>query len=183
MLGRRVGVRTWHGGATRLPFAARARLGRDIATASETSSHGGLAFGVFHPGSYEDDVCPVGKMWDQGFGQHERSEMVGCECHVPALSGLRSSRLEHACIVEQADDRKPQRASHSQCPTNRTRPEPRARPFSRGPFGLRRVSWGRPTRLASSSAMARPMPEVGPVTMYAPSSLGSAMESASGMLF
>lgn len=39
---------------------------------------------------------------DKSFGQHERTEMVGRERHVPALSALRGAHWEKAGVVEQA---------------------------------------------------------------------------------
>jgi hypothetical protein len=48
-------------------------------------------------------------MRHQRFGQRERSEVVGRECHVPAQRILAGACLHDARVVEQAGDRKMQR--------------------------------------------------------------------------
>jgi len=119
--------------------------------------------------------------------------VVGRERQVPALGVPRGAHLENAGIVEQAGDRKPEgddlrrRAPHARKVGQVAHDRCRALAFS---LDGRRISSSflasRPTStivpcLASSSAVARPKPEVGPVTMYALRSLEPFIELASGI--
>ena len=88
-----------------MPFAARARLRRDIATAAKSSYPGELALRVFGTGANEDDIGTVRQVRHKRLCQHERAKMVRRKRHVPARRILCGAHRENACVVEQADDR------------------------------------------------------------------------------
>jgi hypothetical protein len=77
--------------------------------AAEAGFCGGLALGIFGARADKDNVCTVGKMQRERFGQRKRFEMVGRERHVPALRVVCGAQLVDARVVEQAGDRKMER--------------------------------------------------------------------------
>jgi hypothetical protein len=177
LLGRRVGVETWPFGTARSPLTARARLCRDVAPARKPANLAGLRSGSSTAETTKTTFAPSGRCGTSAsvnvngprwlvakLMSQPRAFLVGRICMMPALLS-RPAIGNRSATISAAARRTLARSDKSQ--TTGTARRPICSMILRTSSSF---LGSRPTRmivadLASSSAAARPMPEVGPVTM------------------
>jgi len=124
-------------------------------------------------------VRAVGKVWDERFGERERPEVVGREGEIPPLrlfavvTGMMPALFSKLAIVNRsamisaAARRTLARSDKSQTTDTACPPFCLMAFRTSSSFLGSRATSTRVPCFASSSAVARPIPEVGPVMMYA----------------